>query len=227
MIGEQQVVLVAGATGLVGRALVAQLCASARVRRVVAVARRPLGLRDEKIEERVLDLARLDEEPAVAATAACCALGTTIAAAGSPEAFRRVDHGMTLAFARYAKRCGARQFVVVSSVGADRASRAFYLRVKGETEEALRAVGFESLVVMRPGLLLGHREESRPAETAGRALAPLFNLLLPGPLARYRAVPAAQVAAAMVASLDEAPPGTSVMEYREIERSAARVSRAV
>jgi uncharacterized protein YbjT (DUF2867 family) len=153
---------------------------------------------------------------------ACCALGTTIAAAGSQDAFRRVDFDCTLAFARFALRAGARRFVLVSSVGADAGSTNFYLRVKGEVEDALRALPFESLVVLRPGLLLGDRRESRPAEALARFVAPLFNPLLLGPLAKYRSVYADRVAAAMVAAAFEDRRGVSVLDVPGIERLAEK-----
>jgi uncharacterized protein YbjT (DUF2867 family) len=220
MAPESLTVLVAGATGLVGRALVEQLCASPKVSRVVALARRPLEAAHAKLEARRVDFARLGEEVPVPADVACCALGTTIAAAGSQEAFRRVDYDATLAFARHALACGVRRFVLVSSVGADPASGNFYLRVKGEVEQALRALPFEALVILRPGLLLGDRRESRPAEAVARLVSPVLNPLLVGPLARYRAVRADHVAAAMVTCVIDDRAGVDVLDVPAIERLA-------
>lgn len=220
MVREPLTVLVAGATGLVGSALVRQLCEAPGVARVTALSRRPLDVGHERLQVTLLNLAQMDAVSPEPAHVACCALGTTIAAAGSQDAFRRVDYDATLAFARYALACGARRFVLVSSVGADPASGNFYLRVKGEVEQALRALPFEALAILRPGLLLGERRESRPAEAVARLLAPALNPLLVGPLARYRAVRADRVAAAMVACASDDRAGVDVLDVPAIERLA-------
>ena len=217
-----QVAMIAGATGLVGRALVAHLCGSARYARVVALTRRPIERAPATLEGRQVDFSRLDDADPGHVDVAFCALGTTIAAAGSQEAFRRVDHDYTLAYARFALRGGARLFLLVSSVGADRRSGNFYLRVKGEVEEAVCALPFESIAILRPGLLLGDRRESRPAEAMARAVAPFFNPLFVGPLAKYRAVHADQVAGAMAVAAEDERTGVSMLEMPEIERLAGR-----
>jgi uncharacterized protein YbjT (DUF2867 family) len=212
--------MVAGATGLVGRSLVEQLCGSAHCKNVVALTRRPLEFESDKLHVRQVDLARLDDEQAPRADVACCALGTTIATAGSQHAFRRVDHDYTLAFARFAERGGARRFLLVSSVSADAGSANFYLRVKGEVENAVRVLPFEALVILRPGLLLGDRRESRPAEAIARAVAPWLNPLLLGPLAKFRSIRADRVAAAMVAAATDERSGVTVLETPAIEALA-------
>jgi uncharacterized protein YbjT (DUF2867 family) len=214
------VALVAGATGLVGSALVRRLAAVDAFGRVVPLVRRPVQWTHARIEPQLVDFARLDDEPAVEATHAFCALGTTIAKAGSQEAFRRVDHDAVLAFARYARRSGAGRFLLVSSVGADPRASNFYLRVKGEVEQAVARVGFRSLLVVRPSLLLGEREESRPFEAAGRVLAPIVNLVLRGPLSRYAAVPADIVAGALVAGALDDGDGVRTWEHDDIVRAA-------
>lgn len=94
------------------------------------------------------------------------------------------------------------------------------MRVKGEVEQALRALPFDALVLLRPGLLLGERREWRPAEAVARLVAPLFNLLLFGPFAQYRAVHAGRVAAAMVAVAEDAREGADVLDVPAIERLA-------
>jgi uncharacterized protein YbjT (DUF2867 family) len=215
-----RVALVAGATGLVGSALLARLATHHAFPRVIPLVRRPERWPHASVEPRAVDFARLDDEPALEATHAFCALGTTIARAGSEEAFRRVDHDAVLAFARYARRSGAEQFLMVSSVGADPRASSFYLRVKGEAEQALAGVGFRSLLVVRPSLLLGDRQESRPLEAVARALAPVFNPLLRGPLSRYAAVPAEVVAAALVAGALDGVVGARVWEHDAIVRAA-------
>lgn len=135
------------------------------------------------------------EGPAPAADLAFCALGTTIRKAGSKEAFRAVDFDAVLAFARAARQAGVRGFGLVSSSGGNASSPFFYLKVKGEAEKAVAALGFPALVISKPGLLLGERKESRPAERLAQLAAPLLSLVLPR---AYRPVEAREVASALV-----------------------------
>jgi uncharacterized protein YbjT (DUF2867 family) len=152
---------VAGATGLVGRALVARAAGAARI---VCCVRRPIDV--DNAESHVVDFtAPFSLPPSRTPAVAVCALGTTKRAAGTKEAFFAVDHDAVLHFARAAKEAGARCFVVVSSLGADATSRNFYLQTKGKTEADLGALGFGSLVILRPSMLAGARAESRPGET--------------------------------------------------------------
>jgi uncharacterized protein YbjT (DUF2867 family) len=214
--GVDRTVLMAGATGLVGRLALARLLDRPEVEHVVAVGRRPPALTHARLEAKTVDFARLDAVPPVHAGAALCALGTTIKVAGSQAAFRAVDHDAVLACARWARAGGAPTFALVSSVGAASGAGNFYLRVKGEAEEAVAAVGFPRLVVLRPSLLLGDRAERRLAEAAAQVVTPALNPLLLGPLRRYRAVDADRVAAALVAAALDRTPGREVWEYDHI-----------
>lgn len=204
--------LVAGGTGLVGGLLIDELLARPEWTRVVAVTRRPLGRTDPKLEELIADFAKLDSLPK--ADAAFCLLGTTIKKAGSREAFRAVDLDAVVRFATAARAGGTERLFVVTAVGADPRSRVFYNRVKGEVEEALRALGFGSLGFARPSLLLGDRAESRPGErvavVVSRALAPL---LAPWPA---RPIEARTVARALLAMAEEPPQGARVFENRDL-----------
>ncbi len=213
--------LVAGATGLVGSHCLRLLLASRQYEKVVALVRRPLSLNDAKLEQAVVDYDRLAETlPAGSFDDVYCCLGTTIRKAGSQAAFRRVDFDYPVALAQVARSRGARQFLLVSALGADPASKVFYNRVKGEVEQAVRAAGIEQSWFFRPSLLVGERSESRPAERAGIAFAKLMVPLLQGPLRRYRAVEADAVAAAMIAvALNGHPPGA--IESDEIAQLAA------
>jgi uncharacterized protein YbjT (DUF2867 family) len=155
----------------------------------------------------------------LAPEAAVSALGTTMRQARSEAGFARVDRDMVLAFATAARAGGASRFVTVSSVGADPRSRNFYLRLKGEVEEALRALGFPRLDIYRPGLLRGPRGgDRRIGERIGIAVSPLVNLALRGRFDRFAAIDAADVAAAIAAGLGEATPGAFVHHNREIRR---------
>jgi uncharacterized protein YbjT (DUF2867 family) len=191
--------LIAGATGLVGSRLLQELLASPEYDRVIALGRRPPGVAHPKLTAVVADFAALEKLTADLACAdAFCCLGTTIKAAGSRENFRAIDHGAVLAFAWLARRNGARRFFVVSSLGADAASRFFYNRVKGETEEALEVLDFGTLAIFRPSLLLGPRAGFRPGERVSAVLLWLAEPLLLGRLRQYRAIEAIVVARAML-----------------------------
>jgi len=194
-----KVALVAGGSGLVGSRLLRVLASEPDYGRVLAISRRPLSFDHPRIANRVTRFDTLEQDlRAIRCDDAYCCLGSTRRAAGSEAAFRAVDHDLVLAFARLARAAGAQRFIVVSSVGADPASRNFYLRVKGETEDALAALQFPALHIMQPSLLLGSRREWRPAESAARLVMPLVNPLLFGRLAAWRAVDAGQVATAML-----------------------------
>lgn len=213
--------LVAGASGLVGGHLLHLLLADAAYARVITLARRQLDARHAKLDQRVLDLGALDAvtDPPHVDDAFCC-IGTTIKKAGSQDAFRQVDYDYVLAFARAAQRAGARQFLLVTALGADPASRIFYSRVKGEIEQAVQQLPFEGIQIFRPSFLMGERAEVRLAERIGVPVARVLAPLLVGPLRRYRPVDAADVARAMVQVATEAPRGPHVFEYDGIIAAA-------
>lgn len=200
--------MLAGATGLVGEAALQRALASPRVLQVVAPTRRPLAPHP-KLVNPVVDF---DTLPADAdwwrVDAVACALGTTIRDAGSQDAFRRVDHDYPLAIARQAHAHGATTFVLVSAMGADADSRLFYSRTKGEVEQALGALGFASLTLLRPGLLGGERRQHRGGEQIALRLMGALDGVLPR---RYRIVPAERVADALLQAALDAPPGRHVI----------------
>jgi uncharacterized protein YbjT (DUF2867 family) len=193
-----RVVALAGATGLVGRAILEGLLADASVAAVHALGRREPGVTHPKLTSHVVDFAALPRLPPL--DEVYLALGTTIKAAGSREAFRSVDFDANLAVARAALAAGARRAGLVSALGADAKSRIFYNRIKGETEDALARLPFEGLVIARPSLLTGDREAlgqpARPAERVAAAVGRLLGPLVP---AGYRPISAARVARALLA----------------------------
>jgi uncharacterized protein YbjT (DUF2867 family) len=210
------VAVVAGATGLVGQALVRQLAADPQWREVRALVRRVP--RPELDAPRVVtvevDYRRLEPPPPwAAADQAFCALGTTMRQAGSEAAFREVDLDYPLALARAALAQGTRHFLLVSAIGASLSSRVFYNRVKGEVETAVSALGFRSVTIARPSLLLGDRGEFRPLEQAGKVL----GLFAPP---RWRPVPAERVARALVAAAKLDAPGLHILENRDLLAAA-------
>lgn len=205
-----RVVLVAGATGLVGRELLAALSADRHNRAIHLLGRRAPPQDDPRWVAHVVDFARLPALPRV--DEVYIALGTTIRVAGSQAAFRAVDHDAVLAVARAAHAAGARALGVVSAMGADAGSRVFYNRTKGETEQALAGIGFERLVVARPSLLVGDRgplgQPQRPGERIGLQLSRVLGPLIP---AHYRPIAAQRVAASLIAAVRAGVPGQRVL----------------
>jgi uncharacterized protein YbjT (DUF2867 family) len=213
-------ILLIGATGLVGRLTADRLLADGA--EVHALLRRSAGRTAPGWHEHV---APPRDWPALARSiggdVAICALGTTWRAAGSEAAFRAVDLDAVVGFATAAKAAGVRQMIAISSVGAEAGSRAFYLRVKGEMEAALRALGFARLDIVRPGLLRGDRgPERRLKERAAILVSPLVNLLLRGRLGRYAAIDADLVADAIAMLTMRDQPGAFVYHNRDLCRLA-------
>jgi uncharacterized protein YbjT (DUF2867 family) len=200
--------MVLGATGLVGRFVLNQALANRRITRVVAPTRRPLPVHARLVNPQV-DFEQLTEDADWwRVDAVVCALGTTIAKAGSKAAFYRVDHDHPLRAAQLARANGAHSYALNSSLGADAESRVFYARTKGELERDLQALGYPSLTFVRPGLIGGEREESRPAEQIGVMVSQWLRPLLP---ARYRVVPAERIAHHLLQAAVAARPGVHVV----------------
>lgn len=218
---EQKVVLLAGASGYVGGLALTQLLEAPDIGRVFAVTRRPLGREHPRLANRIVSFEQMESQlKGVTCHAALCALGTTIRQAGSEQAFRQVDIDAVLTFARTAKAAQAQRFVVVSSAHADKASKNFYLRTKGEMEEALQGLGFASLDILEPSVMLGWRGEIRPLELLGSVFMPLVNPFLTGKREPLRAIPAHTVAAAMLGATRTGRRGVQRYTYSGIQALA-------
>ena len=219
--GDGSVALLAGASGLTGGLALDGLLAAPDISRVIAVTRRPLGREHPRLANRIVQFERLESQlkGSVADVALCC-LGTTRRKAGSQPRFRAVDVDAVLTFARAAKAANARRFVVMSSVGADPRARNFYLRTKGDMEEELEGVGFESLDILQPSMLLAWRAEMRPLELVASALMPLIAPLLRGKYLPYRAIGAHTVAAAMLGATRSGRRGVQRYTYEGIQALA-------
>ena len=208
--------LIAGATGLVGRECLQLALNDPAFTRVVTVTRRPLpgGPPSRRLESHLVDFARLHEQAHLfAVTAIICALGTTIKQAGSQAKFREVDHDYVVKLARLGLSQNAQHFLLVSAIGASAASRVFYNRVKGETERDVSALPYRSLTIARPSLLVGDRAELRIGERIGQ----LFGWAMP---ATYRPVHARAVAAALIAAAKRNLPGVRVLQSAEMAAGA-------
>jgi uncharacterized protein YbjT (DUF2867 family) len=217
-------IVLVGATGLIGTALV-KACVGRRDVRLAAVSRRELALPPgARMEVLLADPANWSDAIAAAQPdVLVCALGTTWRNAGKDEAaFRAVDQDLVLACALAGLEAGARQMIHVSSVGANPQARSFYLRVKGDVEEALAKVGYDRLDILRPGLLRGARVESRPAERIAQVLSPVTDLLLHGGASRYRSVHADTLAEAILALSHIKTRGRFIHEHEAIHRAIRR-----
>lgn len=199
---DRKVVVIAGASGVVGSRALAHLLAREDVGSVVALGRRELSTRDDKLVSKVVDLqssAALAREIPTGSCVALCCLGTTMKKAGSREAFRAVDRDAVVTFAEAARQKDVPRFVVLSSLSADPRSRNFYLRTKGEMERALTELGFPQLTVLRPSLIddQGTRSEFRLGERVGLALSrALFSVV--GKTHRLAPIPADTLGRALV-----------------------------
>ncbi len=218
-----------GATGMVGRKVI-EIASAGDEARIVGIARReaalPPGARMEMFVAEPDKWAEVFE--AVRPRALICALGTTWKKAGRDEAaFRAVDHDLVLATAQAARSAGVPNMVLVSAAGADARSKTLYMRVKGETEDALSKVGFKRLDILHPGLLRGTREgDLRFAERAAIIAAPLVDPLLSGSWERFRSIDAGLVAEAALGLALRRAGGRFTHDNEAMRRAAREWRRA-
>jgi uncharacterized protein YbjT (DUF2867 family) len=222
-------VLLAGASGLIGSQALGELRRIQPQARVEVLLRRTGFDDDAGIQafraEPLSEAVALWRQSGRGCDALLCAIGTTRRAAGSIEAFAAIDRDLVIEIAAAARAAGARQAIVVSSIGASADSRNDYLRVKGEMEDSLARLGFERCDLLQPSLLLGARGGSaRPAERLGQWLAPFFNPLLAGALADYRAIESLEVARAAVALIGRAPAGVFRHRFAAFRQLATQLA---
>lgn len=207
-------VMLLGATGLVGGQALQILLEDTRCTALIAPTRRPLPMSAAKLDNPVLDFEQLPgTAPWWAVDAVVCALGSTLAQAGSREAFRRIDHDYPLTFAGQAYAHGAATFVLNSAAGADAGSRFFYNRVKGDLEQDLRELGFDSLTLVRPGLIGGERAQKRTGEHLASKVLGLLGPVLPR---GWRINPAEKIAATLVEAALVPRAGEQVVAARDL-----------
>jgi uncharacterized protein YbjT (DUF2867 family) len=208
--------LLAGATGLVGNALLPLLLASERYAKVIVVGRRPVAIEHPKLTQVVTELSKLeDERLRLIADDVYCCLGTTMRQAGSKKAFYEVDFLYVVKLAAITAANFAAQFLVVSALGADAESRFYYNKVKGEMEAAVKQTPFRAIHIFRPSLLLAQRATPRLGERIGGWLLALARPLLRGSWQKYRPVTAATVARAMLQAAADDGGGIRTHEVSE------------
>jgi uncharacterized protein YbjT (DUF2867 family) len=207
--------LVAGSTGLIGKQLLQLLLESNRYTKVIAITRQDLPVHS-KLQQIKTDFDSIgNKSTGLKADDVFCCLGTTMAKAGSKEKFYQVDFYYPLLLAKISKAEGAKQYLLVSALGADKKAVVYYNQVKGEIEEAVRDVEFETLHVFRPSLLLGPREEKRVGEDVAKFVYRFFGFLIPS---RYKAIQSVKVARAMLALASQEQKGFFLHESAELQK---------
>ncbi len=222
---DARVAVVAGATGLVGRAVLAALLADKYTSAVHSLGRRTLPLTHPKLTQHIVDFAALPDLLQIDDVFVC--LGTTIKVAGSQAAFRAVDYEAVMAVAQMGRARGATKLGVVSAMGADTKSGVFYNRVKGEVEDSIAQLGYASISIVRPSLLVGDRgplnQPERPGERIGLLVSKILKPLIP---ANYLPVQADDVAVGLVQSVKAGKPGVQRILSGALQGAAARAATA-
>jgi len=218
----QKTALLVGASGLVGSFLLRLLLKSNRYEKVIAVGRKPLPMQHPKLRQLVIDFDEIDTyKHSLVADDIYCTLGTTIKEAGSQENFYKVDYEYVVDLAQITAANAAAQFLVVSALGANAQSSIFYSRVKGEMENKVKTLPFASVHIFQPSLLLGPRPEKRLGESVATVLMNSFGFLLAGPLQKYKAIAAEDVAKGMLYAATQDIAGVKVYTTEKIKKQAA------
>ena len=206
--------VVVGASGLVGKQLLQLLLADRRYSSVLVLVRGSLEIKHPRLKELLVEFDSLDQPALPKLDHAFCCLGTTIKRAGSRLAFRKVDHDYVVAFARSARRSGARHFFLVSAMGANSQSGVFYNRIKGEVETAVQALGYPGVSILRPSMLTGNRTEYRSGERIALTLLAPVSRLIP---AKYRPVSDRAVASTLIHAAVHEQAGVEIIESDRIQ----------
>lgn len=206
-----------GVTGMVGNYLLEELLADPWFDSVRVLVRRPYEPTHPKLEKMLVDFN--DKDSVLVALNDCdvafCTIGTTQKKVkGDKAAYRKVDYDIPVNLARFCNMTGCKKFILVSAVGANAKSSNFYLKLKGEVEEAVKTQGLQSVHIMRPSFLLGERKENRTGEKIAKAVMLTFSFLVPS---KYKAIHGRDVAKAMVKAAKDSRVGNYIYEYREMK----------
>jgi uncharacterized protein YbjT (DUF2867 family) len=217
--------LVIGSTGLIGSQLLQLLLESKEYATVITFAKRDVGIQHLKLKQYIIDFDKPETyKELVAGDDFFCTIGTTIKNAGSQEAFRKVDFEFPKVFATLALQNKVKQFLIVSSLGAQANSGNFYLKTKGEIQDFLKNCNFESVSVLQPSLLVGNRKEFRLGEKIGAFFMKLFSFLLIGTFKKYKPIESEAVAKAMFDIAQKNYKGFHIFESDRIQQIANKKS---
>lgn len=215
--------VVLGATGFIGEQLVQQLLNDAAFSKVRILVRRQVELSHAKLEVAVLDFNNLTEYRKKLGKGDCifCCIGTTNSKVkGDKMAYRKVDFDIPVNAAKMGKDAGFTNYLLVSAVGANAASSNFYLKLKGEVENQIAHIGFESFHAFRPSMLFGKRKKFRLGETIGKGVMKFLSVLFIGGLKKYRGIEGLVVAKAMVTEAKSGKKGTFVYHYEDMMKAS-------
>lgn len=204
--------IVLGATGLIGKKVTEHLLKNDTYSTVIILVRKPLNINHPKLKQHIFNYDAIDNTLLKGDDLFCC-LGTTIKTAGSKEAFRKVDLDYVVNVAKASKGNGINHFAVISAMGANKNSTVFYNQIKGEMEESIKAIGFNSTYIIRPSLLLGDRKEFRFGELIGKFFMITLSFLIPK---KYRAIYDVQVAISMIHFMSHTEHGFFIKENDEL-----------
>jgi uncharacterized protein YbjT (DUF2867 family) len=205
-----------GATGLIGGYLLEELLNDPYFDTVRILIRRPIDINHPKLEKKIVDFNDSDSLLVAISNGDVlfCAIGSTMKKVkGDKEAYRKIDFDIPVKLSRFCKMTGCEKFILVSSAGANSKSGNFYQRLKGETDEAVKSVGLQTIHIMRPSLLLGERKEFRLGENIGKAVMTALSFLIPE---KYKAIQGKDVAKVMIALAKKNDEGIFVHENSEI-----------
>lgn len=203
--------IIAGASGLIGSNLVNILLEAPQYAEVLVIVRKELPIQHKKLVQLVINFDELDKHAAaITGHAIFSCLGTTKAQTPDKDQYRKIDHDYPLQLAQLAKQNGVEQFHVVTALGANKNSSAFYLKLKGDLEFALQKLGLKTLHIYQPAMLMGERERSRLLEKIATGVFKVIDPLLVGGLKKYRSVKGSTVAHAMFKKSLESATGTFI-----------------
>ncbi|MFZ4548401.1 MAG: NAD(P)H-binding protein, partial [Bacteroidales bacterium] len=215
---QKQNALIAGASGLVGKCLLDQLLVDNQYEHIVIVSRKPIGITNPKIIEKIIDFDAVESLSLnLSIDDVFCALGTTIKAAGSQQAFYKVDYTYVVNLAKWCVANNVQRYLIVSAMGAAAKSGIFYNRVKGEMEETVSKLSIPQVQVFRPSLLMGNRTEKRSGEKIAQYVMDLLGFLFVGKLLNYKGIHAEVVAKSMIAEANREVPGFTIYESGEMQ----------
>ena len=215
---EKRNALIAGATGLVGNALLQQLLNDDQYEKIIVLTRKPLEITNSKIVLLQIDFVNIKAiNPGFTVDDVFCALGTTIKTAGSQDAFYKVDFTYVVNLGKWCAANAVKRFMIVSAMGANAKSGIFYNRVKGEMEEAVKQLNISQKMIFRPSLLMGNRTEKRTGEKIAQAVVGGLGFLFVGPLLKFKGIHADVVAKAMIKAAKLDKQGFTVYESGEMQ----------
>jgi len=211
--------IIIGSTGLIGSQLLDILLENTYYDSVITFVKRDAGKEHAKLTQHIIDFDKPESyQDLVVGDDFFCTIGTTIKKVGTKEAFRKVDFEYPQQFASFAIKNNVKQFLIISSLGADKASGNFYLKTKGEIEDFLKFSSFESVAVVRPSLLLGHRNEFRLTEKTAALVMKIFSFLFIGSIRKYKPIESETVAKALFRIAQKNLKGFTIYESDEVQQ---------